>query len=317
MDMKKIIVWVAVVVIAIFTLGVIKDQIIKSVVTVAASTVTGAPVHIDGFSLGVFNQTVRISGFKIYNPRGFSRGILADLPKINVTIDLGALFKQRLHLVKVEVELRELGLEKNKEGKLNVDALKVTNEGKKEETSKSEQMPVQIDMLKLGMGRIVAKDYSLAGEPVVNVYDINVHKVYKNITSAQQLAALILTEPMKAAGIRAAKIYGAAMLAGAAVLPVAVAFTFAGKDSAQQDYALPFDKVYEASLAVLKQRGQVNKEDKATGVISGTENSCEVTLKIIKKADNQTQVTISARKYFLPKPEIAAGVLYEVSEKLK
>lgn len=317
MNVKKISIWLAAGIVAVFLLGVIKDGIIKQAVTIAVSRVTGAPVRIGGLSLGVFNQTVKISGLKIYNPKGFSRGILADFPRIKVTYDLGALFRGELHLVNAEIWLKELGLEKNKEGKLNIDSLKVAEQDERKKVKPSEQMAIRIDTLKLGMGRIVSKDYSAPGEPVINVYDINIHKAYKNITNVRVLAALILAEPMKVAGIRGAKIYGASMLAGVAVLPVTAAFTLAGKDSAEQDYALPFDKVYETSLSVLKRKGEVKREDKGAGVISGTINSAEVAFKIIRKADNSTRVIVSARKYFLPKPEIASGVLYEVSGKLK
>ena len=316
--MKKILIVLAIVIVVILAIGIIKDQIVKSVVTVVATQVTGAPVHIDGFSLGVFSQSVRISGFKMYNPEGFSKGILVDVPKINVAYDLKALLKKKIHLVNVEIELKEMGLEKNKEGKLNVDELKVAKQqGEKQKGGSSGQMPMQIDMFKLGIGKIVSKDYSTAGEPVVKVYDINIKKNYKNITSVQQLAALILVEPMKSAGIQGAKIYGVAMLAGVAVLPVGIAATFAGRDSVQQDFAASFDNVYNVSLAVLNKMGKVTKEDKSGGIIKADINSAQVALKINKKTNNKTGLIISARKYLFPKPEIANGVLYEISEKLK
>jgi len=319
--MKKALIAIAIVIIIIFALGIIKDQIIKSVVTVVATQVTGLPVHIDGLSLGVLRQSMRISGFKMYNPKGFSQGIMIGLSRINVSFDLGALIKKKIHLVSAEIELREMGLEKNKEGKLNVDELKIAKQGGKQEEKKAEkapeQLPLQIDMLKLGIGRIVFKDYSAVKEPSIKVYDINIHKSYKNITSVQQLVGLILTEPMKAAGIQGAKIYGVAMVAGVAVLPVAIAATFVGKDSAQQDFAAAFDNVYEVGLGVLKQMGKVTSIDKPGGVIGANINSVSVTLKIKKKADNKTQVIISARKYFLPRSEIAGGVLYEITQKLK
>ena len=318
--MKKILIVLVIVLIALLAIGIVKDQIIKAVVITVATQVTGAPVHIDGFSLGIFTQTVRISGFKMYNPQGFSRGIMVDLTKANVTYDLGALFGKKLHLANVEIELKELGLEKNKDGKLNVDELKVVKEaaaGKKENKPSPEQMPLQIDLLKLGMGRIVSKDYSAGAEPVVSVYDINLHKTYKNITSAQQLAALILAEPMKSAGIQGAKIYGAAMLAGVAVLPVAVAATFLGKDSVEKEFSAPFDKIYEEALAIMKRKGKITREDKGGGIIAASINSVDVSLKIRKIADNKNQVTVSARKFLLPKPEISGGILYDLSEKIK
>jgi hypothetical protein len=316
--MKKNLIIAAIVVVAIFALSMARDQVIKSVVTVAATQVTGAPVHIDGFSLSVLRQAVRISGFRIYNPKGFSRGILIDLPKINVAYDLGSILKGKLHLKNAEIDLKEMGIEKNKEGKLNVDSLKVAEQKEKSPEKPSQQMPMQIDMLKLGIGKVVLKDYSSGKEePVIEVYDLNIHKSYKDITSAQQLTALILAEPMKAAGIKGAQIYGVAMVAGVAVLPVAIAATFVGKDSVVQDFAYSFDKVYETSLAVLKKMGRVIKEDKAGGVINADINSAKVVFKLKKISDKKTEATISARKYLLPKPEIAGGVVYEISQKLK
>lgn len=315
--MKKVRKILLAVVISIFALVILRDQVIKSVITVVATQVVGAPVHINGFSLGVFKQSVRISGFKIYNPKGFSRGILVDLPKINVRCDLGALLKNKLHLVSVEVELKEMCLEKNSEGKLNVDALKVAKQDGEQKGKSSPQMPIWLDTVKLGMGRVVLKDYSAQKEPIVKVYDINIHKSYKNITSVQQLAAIILAEPMKSAGIEGAKIYGAAMLAGVAVLPVTVAATFIGKDSVQHEFIAGFDNVFETSSVVLKKMGRLTKEDKAGGILGAEIDSAQVALKIRKKPDNKTEVVISARKYLLPKPEIAGGVLYKISEKIK
>jgi len=317
MAMKKTTALLAVLFIAIFSAGILKDQIIKSVLTVAATEVTGAPVHIDGFSLGVFSQSVRISGFKMYNPKGFPRAILVDLPRINVSYDLGALLRKKLHLVNAEIEIREIGLEKNREGKLNVDQLKVVRQKEKQAVKPAEQIPMRIDLLTLNIGRIILKDYGSRGEPGIKVYDLNIRKSYKNITSAQQLAALILAEPMKAAGIQGARIYGLAMLTGAAVLPVAVAVTLIGRDSVEQDFSTTFDNAYAESLEVLKRKGKITREDKSRGIISAAMNSVQITVKIIKKADHKAQVIVSARKYLLPKPEIAGGVLYEISEKLK
>ena len=70
---------------------------------------------------------------------------------------------------------------------MNVDQLKVVRQGKVQRGKPAEQMPMQIDMLTLGIGRIVSKDHFPGGEPIVKVYDINIRKSYKNITSAQQL----------------------------------------------------------------------------------------------------------------------------------
>lgn len=314
--MKKTLIVPVIVVVSILAATILKDFVIKSVITVVATQVTGAPVHIDGFSLGLFNQKVRISGFKMYNPKGFPRGTLVHISKINVTYDLGALFKKKLHLLSAEIELKEMGLIKNAAGKLNVNELKVMKQEEKKKAKPSKQMPMQIDLLKLGIGKIVSKDYSSGKEPVVYVYDVNIHKSYKNITSVQQLAALIIMEPMKAAGIEGAQVYGVAMAAGVAVLPVGIAATFAGKDYARQEFVSSFEKAYDVSLAVLKRKGKVT-EDNLAGIITGEVDGAKVTIRIKKKTVNKVEIMVSARKFMLPKPKIAGGVLYEIAEKLK
>ncbi len=320
--MKKILIILGVIVVILAVLGIVKDQIIKTTVTITASKIVGAPVEMDGFRLGLLKQSVEIAGFRIYNPEGFSKAALIDIGKIRVALDVGALLKGRLHLKVAEFVLKEMTLETNKEGKLNVDALKVAKQPAKEKAEKKEparpskQMPLEIDELKLGIGKLVMKDYSVPGVPVIKVNDINIDKTYKNITSVQQLVALILSEPMKAVGIQNAAIYGAAMMTGVGIVPVAIASAFIGKDSVQQVFSASLDKVYEVSLAVLGEMGSVTDENKAEGQIKATVSKASVQLDIKTKED-KTEVTISARKYMLPEPSIAGGILYKIEERLK
>jgi hypothetical protein len=282
------------------------------VVTTAVSRITGAPVHMDGFQLNIFSSTINISGFKMYNPSGFPQGILASCPKIKIIYDRATLFKQKRHLLLVDIELKEMGLTKNKDGILNVDSLKIVQESKP-----SPSTPMQIDLLTLSIGRLVFKDYTIGTEPSVRVYDVNRHKSYKGIPTAQQLVLLVLAEPMKAAAIKNAQIYGAAMLTGVAALPVAVAATFIGKDYVRQIIDASFEHLYKISLEVVKRMGSITKEDASSGVIKANINGASVALQLRKKADNKTEITISARKYMFPKLDIAGGVLYQILDKLQ
>jgi hypothetical protein len=176
---------------------------------------------------------------------------------------------------------------------------------------------MQIDLLTLSIGKIVYKDYAVGTEPSVRVYDVNRHKSYKGIPSAQQLALLVLAEPMKAAAIKNAEIYGVAMLTGVAALPVAVAATFIGKDNVQQVIDASFEHVYEISLEVVKRMGTITKDDASGGVIKANINGAMVALMLRKGIDNKTEITISARKYMFPKLDIAGGVLYQILDKLQ
>ncbi len=305
---------------AIFLFGfcLLRDFLIKSLIGTVATSITGAPTRVGGLSLSVIRQSVKISGFRMYNPKGFSKDILVDIPRMSVVCNLGALITGKIHLRQLDLEIKEIGMVKNKEGKLNVDSLKIAAEKYGEKEKKSvKQVAIQIDIVSLGMGRVVSRDYSVEGPPVVKVYDVNLKKAYKNITSAEQLVALIISEPLKAAGIQGAKVYGVSALAGVAALPVMAAFTFAGKDYAQETFNVTMQRAYDAGLQAIKIAGKVKQENRASGLINAEVNAARVTFKLKKLSEKSTQVTISARKFGFPQAETASGVMYRLNEQLK
>jgi hypothetical protein len=63
--------------------------------------------------------------------------------------------------------------------------------------------------------------------------------------------------------------------------------------------------------------GKVNKADKPGGLIVADVKGVGITLKLKQVTNRSSQVDISARKFKMPKPEVANGVLYQISEKLK
>ncbi|MBU1124958.1 MAG: AsmA family protein, partial [Candidatus Omnitrophica bacterium] len=232
--MKKPFKVILIAVTAIVVVSFSRDFMLKTLIAGVASQVIGTKVEIGGFSLSLLGQSVGIRNLRVHNPQGFPKGLILDLPRAAVELDVSALLRGRLHLSLLEIELKELGLVKNKEGKLNVDSLKIVEAPKEKKERKPEkQLALQIDIMNLQMGKVVMKDYSVGKESAVKVYEVNLKKAYKNITSASQLAVLILAEPMKAAGIKGASIYGAALLTGVGFIPVAIVATFAGKDSVQ------------------------------------------------------------------------------------
>jgi uncharacterized protein involved in outer membrane biogenesis len=318
---KKIkIIILAIVLLFVFCLA--RDFFIKSLIGTVASSVTGAPTHVGGLSLSVIRQSIKITNFRMYNPAGFPQDILVDIPKMGVSCNLGVLLRGKIHIKRIDFELKEVVMAKNKEGRLNVDSLKITEEKKpgtpeKKAKKPAKEMAIQIDLANLAIGKIVSKDYSVEGPPVIKVYDVNLNKSYKNITSVQQLAVLIISEPLKAAGIQGLKVYAASMLTGVAVLPVAAVLTFAGKDYAQASFNVTFERAYNAGLEVLKQAGAVKSENKTGGIISAVVNGANVTFKLKKLNDTTTAITVSARKLGLPKPEVASGVIYQITDKLK
>ncbi len=320
--MKKLAIILGIIIVTISGLAVVKNQVVKSAVTIGASTVLGAPVKIDSLSFGIFKQAIIIKGLKVYNPKDFPKDILVNMPVISVSYDLGAMLAKKIHLKRVEIDLKELNIVKNKEGKLNVDSLNVSKEqekppaGEKEKTA--QDISLRIDELILTVGIVVYKDFTKGEKPATEVFDVNIErKTYKNITSAQQLAALILSEPLKQTAIKSAKIYAASAVLGVGFLPAGVALTLLGKDSAKETFDTGFNNAYAVSLSILEKSGSVTEKNKETGIIKAAVNKNDVTVRIEQKTPRSVEITVSAKRLLLPKPEIAKGILYDISDKIK
>lgn len=317
---RKLLAISGIIIAVLFTLSFFKDQLVKSALAAAAGKVLGSRVEIGGLSFGIAKQRAVINNLEIYNPQGFPQEKLLDLPLIDLQYDLSALLAGKLYLPRVRVDLKRLVVIKDKEGKLNVDSLKVSQkpEEAKEKERPQKAMPFRIDYLFLNIGQVVYKDFSQGAKPVVQVYEVNIkNKQYRNLTSAQQFVALVLVESLQHTAIKGAKIYGLAALTGAAVLPVGIASMLISSDSAAADFNVNYDEAFAVSAEVFKQMGALQSENKTAGMLGGAVGDCDTKVKIEKIKDNTVKITVSARKFMLPKREIAAGVLYEITRKLE
>ena len=304
---------------------VLKDTLIKSTITMVGSSVLGAPVKIKKFSFRAITQKVHIKEMVVYNPKGFPEEPLVDIPEVRVDFDLGALLKGKLHVPLIIFDLKKVVIIKDREGNLNVDVLKVVQakeepeqkEGKPKPKKSGKAMPMQIDELRLNVERVIHKDYSQGDKPVILAYEVALKdKVFKNITSPEQLAALVMVQAMGPAAIKGAKIYGAATVLGAAFLPAGVVGVLVGKDSSTAEYKIDYDELYDVSLSVINEVGELKSDDRVGGVIKAKVNGSDIAIKLRKTPEQKIQMTISARKLMLPKPEVAGGLQYRISERM-
>lgn len=126
---------------------------------------------------------------------------MLDMPEIFVSYDLPSIMKGKVYLPELRVSLKEFLVIKDKQGKMNLDAitgLAASKEGvKKEEPSKAKAPApeIQIDSFKLHLGKVIFKDYS-KGAPSVREFDIGLNEEYKNITNPNTLVGLIVMKVM-------------------------------------------------------------------------------------------------------------------------
>ena len=196
--MSRKITYIVVGILVVFlVLSFAKDTIVKISVEEGVNLVTGLRLSIRSFKVGILRSFVDIKGLKLRNPKGFKDKMMMDMPHIYVDYDLPAILGGKIHLNDMVIDLKELLVVKNEQGDLNLNSLNVVKEPKEAAPAEKKEMPqVQIDNLRLKVGKVIYKDYSKGGAPSVQEFDINIDESYKNIDDPQELVSLIIVKAM-------------------------------------------------------------------------------------------------------------------------
>ena len=173
-----------------------KNIIAKSAITAGVKAITGLRLNMESMSVGIFRTFIDINNLKLYNPPEFPEKLMVDMPEIYVDYDLGAFLKKRVHLEELKLNLKELIVVNNEQGKLNLNTLKVVKakeaQRPPQEAEKVKMPEIQIDRLDLKIGKVIYKDYSSASPPTVKEFNVNIDEHYENITDPSSLVNLIV-----------------------------------------------------------------------------------------------------------------------------
>lgn len=197
---KKVIIGILVVIVL---LVVFRNAVIKVFAQKATSSITGLELKINHFDLSLTKSFVDIEGLKIFNPKDFQDRVMLDLPETYIDYNIGDFFKGKIHLEDIRINLSEFAVIKNKNGELNIDSLKVVQDEKQKDTptkkaekKQGEAPSIQIDYLRLRIGKVIYKDYSKGGEPTVKEFSLNIDKEYENLNNPGDLVKVIVAEAL-------------------------------------------------------------------------------------------------------------------------
>ena len=197
--MKTFLTVIVILALAVAVIGIGKDLIAKAAIENGVNLVTGLKLSIGSINIGIVKTLVGINNIKLYNPPAFKDRLMMDAPEIYVAYDLPAVLKGKVHLQELRLDLKELTVVKNEKGELNLDALKPVKEQKEtpaRPAKRAKAPEIQIDMLKLKIGKVIYKDYSKGGEPLVKEFNVNIDEQYRNITDPNALISLIIVKAL-------------------------------------------------------------------------------------------------------------------------
>ena len=199
--MKQIIKIIVLAVVVLIVLSTVKNTIAQTLISGAISSAVHAPVQIGSTHVGLIAAKIDIKNLRVYNPSGFPDKQMIDVPRIFIDFDPSALFKGQAHFKEVKLDLKEMVVVRNKDGKLNVDSVKPTADQKKESKEQAKPSPgkkaskLMIDKLSISIGQVVYKDYSAGGVPQVQTFNINIKdREYTHIDNPASVVSLLMFE---------------------------------------------------------------------------------------------------------------------------
>ena len=199
MKLKKVFIWILA---AAALLFLAKGAIARIAVSTAVHAVTCLRLDIRRMEVGLFRSRVHVQGMRLHNPAGFPDRVMADVPEIYVDYDLPAFLTGGTHLRELRLDLRELTVVKNREGKLNLDSLTPVKKSKEDKAKPAQQKrsarpgSFRIDDLHLRVGKVVYKDYSAGGQPSVREFHVNLDERHRNVNDPAALGALIVSRAL-------------------------------------------------------------------------------------------------------------------------
>jgi len=155
---KWLFILICVVIALIVGLLLSKDAIAKAAVEHQIRAQTGMDVKIGSFSLGLLSPVVRIENLKLYNTPEFGGTPFLDVRELYVEFDRVALAERKLHIRFLRLNLAELTVVRNDQGRTNIispSRLRLPSLGKRNGAEQIEFTGVDAANLSLGKARFI------------------------------------------------------------------------------------------------------------------------------------------------------------------
>lgn len=187
--MKKILISVLILILfVVIALALARNFIVKAAIIKGVEVAAGVEVKIGGVDIGLFKPYARISSLKVYNPDQFTDRLMADIPQIYLDYDFGGILKNKVHLKKLKIEIKELAVVMNERGKLNINSLAFLLP--KPGGAKSPE--VKIDVLALKIDKVVSRVYLPALKAKTAELNLNLDEAFHDVTNPSKVGGEIL-----------------------------------------------------------------------------------------------------------------------------
>lgn len=318
--LKKRIKFALICLLLLTVLVVFRNFVVKQVVSLGASFIIGAPVTIRQLSVDLFDREVEIKGLNVYNPRGFAFEPFIQLNEASVEYNPWPLLRGEVYFELLYLDIRSVTLIANEKGETNVDSLKLVKKIKADQKKKDKFNPFhfRIELLRVNIEQLVQINHREHNEPVVKVFEYPArNKAFRNITSPEQLVVLVILEAVGKATLRSVALQAAGAYLGVNTLPVSIAGIMLKKDNTAGEWPIDSAQARQACLDVIERTGQLLADKKEEGILEAKIHGAHITIRITSMDENSVRIRVYARKLFMSRKELAAGVLYQIAQRIE
>ena len=190
----KFIAWAFVLLILLLAgLVLARNSIIRAAIVKGAQMYAGVECQVEGIDIGLFDSYVKVDQFKLMQPPGgFGEGILIDVPELYADYELKEMLADKVHLTELRFNMAEVHVVKNKDGKLNLEALVPPSKEEKKREEERGSKEFLIDVAYLSIGRVRYTDMT---KTPPKEYDFQVNakdEKLVNIRSVDDLRGMVL-----------------------------------------------------------------------------------------------------------------------------
>lgn len=200
--MKKFFIAVILLILISFSiLLVYRNTIAKDGIEKGVYNLVGQKMTIGKVNVGLFKTDIAVEDIKVFNPEGYSKELLAEVPEIFINYALLDILKGFIHLPEIKLNIDEVNIEKDKNGVLNIDKFKVESEKNSAKSAKEKEQSGKdngkkqflADKVILEVGTIHYKD-NTKSPAVEKEYKMNFSKTFTNVTDERVIISAITTE---------------------------------------------------------------------------------------------------------------------------
>lgn len=183
--MKKFgLILLVILVVAIIAAMATRNAIIKNVIEKGVNEAVGQKITVGNVDVGIFETKIKFGRLEVYNPSGYTDKLLADIHELYINYALMDIINGFIHLPELKIDIKEMNVEKDKKGVLNLEHFKGKEGEAKPEAKKEEKKKFLINKMDLEIDTIRYRDNTKT-PPELKKLEINFKKTFNNIDSAE------------------------------------------------------------------------------------------------------------------------------------